>query len=158
MFSICSKMTDRAPLRLALLAAACGAVAAASAGPGEVLPGPVSARVLAAVDGDTLDVAARVWLGQEVRIRVRLHGVDAPELRGRCAAERSAAIAARDLLARLADGPLHLEDVRYDKFGGRIRARVLDREGRDLAALMLAAGLVRRYDGGRRAGWCPGAG
>ena len=48
----------------------------------ELLPGPVPGRVMAMIDADTLAVAARIWLGQEVEVRVRLAGVDAPELRG----------------------------------------------------------------------------
>ncbi len=54
----------------------------------ELLPGPVPGRVIAVIDADTLAVAARIWLGQDVEVRVRLAGVDAPELRGACPHER----------------------------------------------------------------------
>ena len=66
----------------------------------EVLPGPVAADVVRVIDGDTLDVLARVWLGQTVQVRVRLDGVDAPELRGRCAGERAQAEEVRAWLVR----------------------------------------------------------
>jgi xanthine/uracil permease len=36
----------------------------------ELLPGPVPGRVMAVIGADTLAVAARIWLGQEVEVRV----------------------------------------------------------------------------------------
>ena len=32
---------------------------------GDVVPGPVPARVVAVIDGDTITVRARIWLGQD---------------------------------------------------------------------------------------------
>ena len=55
---------------------------------GEIVPGPVPAEVLAVLDGDTLVVRARIWLGQDVETRIRLDGIDAPELKGKCESER----------------------------------------------------------------------
>ena len=60
----------------------------------EVLRGPYDADVLHVVDGDTLVVKARIWLGTAVEIKVRLQGIDAPELRGSCTAERRRAVEA----------------------------------------------------------------
>ncbi len=68
---------------------------------GETLPGPIRARVTGVIDGDTLAVQARIWLGQDVDIHVRLTGIDAPELKSKCAAERDAAVKAREALATL---------------------------------------------------------
>lgn len=120
------------------------------------LPGPIPAAVAAVIDGDTLRVKARVWLGQEVDTLVRLLGVDAPELDGRCAEERRRAEEARAFLRRRAQGGrVSLVDVRTDKFGGRVLARVLDDDGTDLGAALVAAGLARPYGGGRRGAWCP---
>lgn len=154
-----------APRRAGLLAAAVLALAAA-AGPGpaarakERLVGPVPAEVIAVVDGDTLSVRAHVWLGQRVETLVRLAGVDAPELRGKCARERALAALARDFLAaRLGPrdgvpGGVLLRDIRFGKFAGRVLARVEDAAGADLAELLLAEGLARRYGGRRRPSWC----
>ena len=41
----------------------------------------------------------------------------------------------------------------WGKWGGRVIADVLI-DGRSLATALIEAGLARRYDGGRRAGWC----
>lgn len=124
-----------------------------------VLRGPVAAEVVRVVDGDTLAVRARIWLDQQVEILVRLDGIDAPELRGACADERRRAGAARAGLERLVqDGDVSLLAVRHDKYGGRVRATVLDADGRDLAQALIAADLVRPYAGGARQSWCGGEG
>lgn len=126
----------------------------------ERLAGPVPATVTAVVDGDTLEVRARVWLGQEIATRVRLGGIDAPELRSRCAQERALALRAADFLeTRLAAGGaalsgIRLHDIENGKYAGRVLARVETADGQDLARLLLAAGLAQPYHGGRRTAWC----
>ena len=127
---------------------------------GETLPGPVRAKVLQVIDGDTIAVQARIWLGQDVDIHVRLTGIDAPELKSRCAAERRAAEDARDALARMVapngvpGGEVILSEIRYDKYGGRVLARVASLDGIDLAGALVARQLARPYDGKARQGWC----
>jgi micrococcal nuclease len=98
-----------------------------------------------------------VWLGLEVRVSVRLRGIDAPELRARCPEERELAeAAAAHLAALVGDGPVALTNVAGGKFYGRVIADVASDDERDLAEAMLAPGLARPYDGGRRQGWCDG--
>lgn len=124
-------------------------------GIGEVIPGPVPAEVVAVVDGDTLMVRARIWLGQDVETRIRLDGVDAPELRGKCESERRMAIEARDrIVALAAGGRVILRNIQYGKYAGRVVARVETPDGRDFSEALLAAGLARAYDGRRRQSWC----
>ena len=121
----------------------------------EHLAGPVPATVLRVVDGDTVEVAARVWLGQSVHTLVRLDGIDTPELHGPCAAERRLAEQARDWLRAAVDGrPVQLTDLRHDKYGGRVRAHLRTAAGGDIGAALVAAGLARPYAGGRRLPWC----
>ena len=133
-----------------------GAASEAGRGwPRDVVAGPVAARVLAVIDGDTIAVSARIWIGQDVVTRVRIVGVDTPELRGGCPRERALAVEARDFVLDAIDaGVVMLRDIRYDKYGGRVLARVENGNGQDLAALLVAAGLGRAYDGGARASWC----
>lgn len=111
---------------------------------GETLPGPVAARVVRVIDGDTVRVRATVWLGSTVEVDVRLAGIDAPELRGRCAREKQLAASARAAL----------RDVRYGKFAGRVVARIMAPNGDDAADVLRAQGLARAYGGGKRARWC----
>jgi len=121
----------------------------------EVLPGPVMGRVLKVLDGDTIMVRARVWVGQDIEIKVRISGIDAPELRGRCGEERLLARKARDFLrARIGTAPVKLHLVQYGKYAGRVLARVETADGTDVAQEMLRAGLARPYKGGRRKLWC----
>ena len=119
------------------------------------LAGPIPARVLHVVDGDTIEVRAQVWLGQEVVTRVRLRGIDAPEINGACGKEREQAQAARErLVAHLARQPVWLTDIGRDKYFGRVVARLVDQRGDDLGERLVKEGLARPYDGGRRSGWC----
>ncbi|SMF77521.1 nuclease homologue [Tistlia consotensis] len=128
--------------------------AAAGAGASETILGPVAADVVSVYDGDTLTVRAHVWLGTTVETAVRLRGVDAPEIRGKCESERAAAIRARDTLRDLVGSVVELRRIEADKYGGRVDADVFT-DGKNVAADLVAAGLARPYDGGHRVGWCP---
>ncbi len=62
-------MRDRArrpPIGAVLAAALLAAAITADSPARELLPGPVPARVIQVIDGDTLVVKARIWLGQDV--------------------------------------------------------------------------------------------
>lgn len=142
-------------MRFTLLALSCLAMTApALAGGVAVIEGPVSARVLRIIDGDTLLVRARPWPQYEIETYVRLRGVDAPELKSPCRQERRAAEDARMVLADLvpADTEVTLSRISGDKYFGRILADVISVEGIDPASDLLAAGLVKSYDGGARNG------
>src|SRR5688572_22493171 len=120
----------------------------------EALAGPVSAVVERIVDGDTVDVRARIWLGQTLSVRVRIDGVDAPEPRSQCVEERRLAASAHEFLTRrLLKKEVTLIGVVYDKFGGRVRAEISDAEG-SIAQALLVAGLARAYRGEAREPWC----
>jgi endonuclease YncB( thermonuclease family) len=149
----------RAGLRrlCALVVGAIALTAGEDRAEGEILPGPVEARVLRVVDGDTIEVAARIWLDQELTVLVRLDGVDTPELKGRCARERELARAARDLVAAAAGATVRLSRIQYDKYGRRVVARVAGTDGRDLSAALIDAGLAHGYAGGRKLPWCEAA-
>lgn len=147
--------------RLRFPLAALAALAAATAGPSALAPadtlrGPVDAEVLRVVDGDTVLVTAHIWLGQRVETLVRMAGIDTPELRGRCADEKTLAQRARTLVeSRLPPGArVRLHNVATGKFAGRIVARLFTEDGEDLAHTLIAAGLARPYDGGQRTPWC----
>lgn len=116
--------------------------------------GPVEAQVVRVIDGDTFEAAANIWLNQTIDVHVRIAGIDAPELHGHCAAERDRAQAARQYLdTRIGGVAVRLSDVRYDKYGGRVRAVVRDGQG-DVGQAMIRAGHARPYHGGHRQPWC----
>jgi endonuclease YncB( thermonuclease family) len=125
------------------------------------LLGPFPMVLLRVLDGDTIEARVRVWFGQEITTLVRLRGIDAPELKARCGDELRGAEAARDTLAALlGSDPATIEGVALDKYGGRVVASVhVQRAGAeapvDVAKAMLAAGMARPYNRGRRENWCP---
>lgn len=125
---------------------------------GEVIEGPVAANVVRVVDGDTLKLKVHIWIGQTVEVDVRVAGIDAPELKGKCPAERTKAAEARDYLDSLVGGrAIRIAQIRNDKYGGRVIADVTEPEAGDIATAMLARGLARTYDGGKREPWCEAA-
>ena len=138
------------------LAMASALVCAVPADAGERLAGPVTAEVVRVVDGDTIEVRARIWLSQYVLVDVRVRGIDAPEAGGRakCRSERVKAAEALRRMEQLAVGEVRLSDITEDKYAGRVDADVVNADGLDLKGAMLASGLARPYDGAIRSDWC----
>ena len=113
------------------------------------------AQLLRVLDGDTFETRVHVWPGIDITTKVRLRGIDAPELRARCPDERVKAEAARDALAAmLNEGDLMVLRVGLDKYGGRVLADAATRSVPDISTAMLATGLARPYGGGKRQTWC----
>jgi endonuclease YncB( thermonuclease family) len=117
--------------------------------------GPYAAEVLRVLDGDTFAARVHVWPGLDITTKVRLRGVDAPEMKARCRQERNLAEAARDALAAiLAEGELTVLRVDLDKYGGRVVADAATARIQDVSQALLAQGVARAYSGGHRQGWC----
>jgi micrococcal nuclease len=122
---------------------------------GETIPGPVSVHIVSIYDGDTFTVDAAPWPGVTIRVSVRVDGVDTPEIRGKCQAEKDMAVEAGEFVEGVLGEDVRLVNIRHGKYAGRVVAQVLVK-GQDLAALIIAAGLGRPYHGGAREGWCGG--
>ena len=111
------------------------------------------------IDGDTVVVNASADLPSELsRLAVRLDGVDTPEKgwRAKCAEERKKGREAKAFTKRQIDKAARIvvRNPAWGKYGGRVIADlVLD--GKSLSDVLIAKGHGRRYDGGRRKGWCP---
>jgi endonuclease YncB( thermonuclease family) len=115
----------------------------------------LSAEVVRVIDGDTFEARVHAWPGIEITTRVRLRGIDAPEMSANCRDEAIKAEAARAALqAILAQGAVSIGRVAPDKYGGRVVADAATRGTTDVSAAMLDGGHARRYSGGRREGWC----
>lgn len=138
-----------------LLSGLCLCVAFGMPAAADPFPGPVAAQVLRVLDGDTFVAEALVWPGHSVRVSVRIRGIDAPEMRSRCAAEKEAALEARAALARLlGDGPVTVSNIGGAKYYGRVLADVADADGLSIGPALIDLGLARAYDGGRRRPFC----
>lgn len=113
------------------------------------------AEVVRVLDGDTFEARVHLWPGLEITTRVRLRGIDAPEMKARCGEERARAEAARDTLRSILDqGEVGISNVALDKYGGRILADASTQATPNVSTALLGAGAVRRYSGGQRDGWC----
>jgi len=111
--------------------------------------------VLRVIDGDTFEARVHLWPGLDMTTRVRLRGIDAPELHARCEDERVKALAARDALTRLlAQGSVGISRVGQDKYGGRVDADVSTARTPNVSEALFDGGYALRYDGGRRESWC----
>ena len=120
----------------------------------EVLQGPFPFEVLEVIDGDTFRARVTIWLGQKVDVKVRLKGVDTPEMNGKCDAEKELARAAKQFAADwLATHPAQLTRVHYGTYAGRVLATTMDATGTTLSAALLSEKLAKPYRG-RKAKWC----
>lgn len=121
----------------------------------EEISGPVAADVIRVIDGDTLAVRARIWIGLDLVVSARIRGIDTPELNGECDREKALAAAARTHLAGVvAAGKIRMRRIENDKYAGRVLADIVTDDGADLRQAMLESGLARPYDGGSRDPWC----
>ncbi len=114
--------------------------------------------VIRTIDGDTFE--ARVHLPPDLNLttRVRLRGIDAPELKAACAQELQMAEAATAALrSLLGEGDVRIFNIGPDKYAGRVVADVATRRSGNVSSAMLAAGHARSYGGGHRSGWCANA-
>lgn len=127
----------------------------AAAAPAGLALGVYQARILRVIDGDTVEARVGVWIGQEMVTKVRLRGVDAPEIGGGCAASRLLAEQARARLEELlGSAPVMLSEIGPDRYFGGVVARVTLASGAEAGETLHREGLARRYGGGRREGWC----
>lgn len=115
--------------------------------------------VIRTIDGDTFEARVHLEPGLDLSTRVRLRGIDAPELKASCPQElQMAETATGALRAMLGEGDVRIFNIAPDKYSGRVVADVTTRRTGNVSTAMLAAGHVRSYGGGHRNGWCANAG
>ena len=121
-----------------------------------IISGPITAKIIRVIDGDTIDVEALIWPDIGVKTQIRLSGVDTPEIDGKCKAEKGLAYKAKKFLIKHIGRSVVLYNIRHGKYAGRMVAKVtLNRIPRtELAEMLIDAGLGRPYSGGKRKGWC----
>lgn len=105
------------------------------------------ARIMKVIDGDTIDVDIDLGFGITRRERVRVFGIDAPELRVKeeAAEGMRSKAAVIDWASRYPEVTLHTVKDK-DKYG-RYLAEVSHPEGGSLADVLLHAGLASPYKG-----------
>lgn len=115
----------------------------------------VVSEVTSIYDADTFRVTIKGWpdiIGE--RMSVRVLGVDAPEIRGKCESEKLAARRAKQFTvnALRSATKVELRDIQRGKYF-RILANVYV-DGQNLAEALIQAKHGRAYNGGSRDGWC----
>jgi len=111
------------------------------------------ARATRIVDGDTFDAVIDLGFGVAISHRIRLAGIDTPELNSKNPDEVQRALAAKgfatDWLTIAEEWPLALEVSKGDKYG-RFIARVFRHPAKEeeLGPALMAKGLARPYTGG----------
>jgi micrococcal nuclease len=88
-------------------------------------------------------------------IRVRVNGIDTPEIKGKCEKEKYEAQQARDMVADILKGPekITLKNMKRGKYF-RIAADIIV-GGENLADLLIEAGMAIKYNGGNKTHkWC----
>jgi micrococcal nuclease len=118
---------------------------------------PQECKVIRVVDGDTLEVPLSC-LPKDMKLFVRVLGVDTPEKAGRakCPAEAQLAEKASAHTKKLvsdANSVAIVSDPKWDKFGGRMNAYV-NLNGTDLTKSLIDNGLARPYQGEAKQSWC----
>jgi endonuclease YncB( thermonuclease family) len=101
--------------------------------------------IIRTIDGDTFEARVHLWPGLEMTTRVRLRGIDAPELKASCPQELLKAQAAGDALrGLLGEGEVAIYNIGPDKYNGRVVADAATRRTADISAALLAGGFTRR--------------
>lgn len=113
-------------------------------------PSFLYARVINVYDGDTITIARRVFIGffstKVVLFKVRLEGIDCPEIRGSLENEKHIALIAKQFLSSMIlNKKVKLDISGYDKYG-RILAKVFFKN-QNISELFLSLGLAIEYDG-----------
>ena len=112
-------------------------------------------EVTSIYDADTFRVNIKGWpdiIGKHVSVRVL--GVDAPEIRGKCMSEKQAARLAKQFTVNALRSAkrVELKNIKRGKYF-RILADVII-DGKSLSVSLIKAQHARPYNGDRRDGWC----
>ncbi len=88
-------------------------------------------------------------------IRVRLNGIDTPEIKGKCKKEKYEAQQARDMVADILKGAekITLVNMKRGKYF-RIAADIIV-DSKNLGDMLIEAGMAIKYHGGKKSNkWC----
>lgn len=114
-------------------------------------------KVTKVIDGDTFEIETtdQSLLIQELGLRIRVSGIDTPEMKGKCAKEKELAQKAKKIASVLMlNKDVKLSNVKWDKFGGRIDAKV-EIDNIDLAQALIKNKLAIEYNGEKKSkNWC----
>lgn len=113
-------------------------------------PAHYRAQLIRVVDGDTFDVFVDRRIGQYSIARVRLFGIDCPEVRTRDLKEKAAGRAATELVSKLLTDPDGSpQTIHLGKWHTRLQVHGVDSFGRWLANVLYVSDSGNSADLGR---------
>jgi len=106
-------------------------------------------RVERVVDGDTVDVVLDLGFGVTIKQRLRIIGVDAPELRSKDPGERERAQGAKAFAEQwlISSGQMVVTTYKDDKYGRMLGDFRREHRPETFSEAILAAGLASKYGG-----------
>lgn len=111
-------------------------------------------KVTRVIDGDTFEVETKFFPPELGQIKVRVDGIDTPEIRGKCEKEKALAQQAKQFATNLLVGnTVVITDVQADKYGGRVVA-VVSIGGKRYTDLLISNNFAVPYNGGTKQSWC----
>lgn len=107
------------------------------------------------IDGDTIRGRISGLPEPLNRVSIRVLGVDTPEKRGKCQAEKDLAKEATMFLSEKFKAAQYVELrwMEWDKYGGRILAEVYF-DGKSVSQMMIENKFALPYNGGKKDDWC----
>jgi len=137
-------------------------------------------KLIRVIDGDTVHVQIKVWPSTIIDTKLRIYGIDTPELRTKCPKEKEMALKAKEFTENMLKngfsvglgkdgkyagrsiGTIHIPlDVIKPQYTSQKSARAYFETGIEpsLGDALIKAGLARPYFGGKRFDWtgyyCP---
>jgi len=112
-------------------------------------------KVISIYDGDTLRVNIDSFpdiVGKNIRIRIK--GIDAPEIKGKCQKEIDLAIIARDYLRNAINqsSQIELRNIERGKYFRIVGELYID--GENISKSLIKEKLAYIYHGGKKRSWC----
>ena len=119
-----------------------------------------NAVLVRVVDGDTIDAIIDLGFDVQVKKRIRLSGINAPESRTRNKVEKKLGLAAKERLIDILDGAANVFEIESKELGkyGRVLGRLYINKlaGKDVLTqvcindMLVKEGHATEYDGGKR--------
>ena len=113
-------------------------------------------EILRVVDGDTLEIKNECF-PKELKLSVRVLGIDTPEKGSRAKCDKEAKLAeqaskfTKQFVGK--NKKATFRNIKWDKYGGRLLADV-EINGKSLAGELVKNNYARSYDGKKKGSWC----
>ena len=113
-------------------------------------------EILRVIDGDTLEIKNECF-PKELKLSVRVLGIDTPEKGSRAKCDKEAKLAeqaskfTKQFIGK--NKTASFRNIKWDKYGGRLLADV-EINGKSLAGELIRNNYARSYDGKKKGSWC----